>query len=353
MTNFLIRIRLVYLPFLVASSLFLLVYSFLDWLFVLQLGVPLNEELAHYWLPVLLPWVIIFFWLGPKLKVLAIQDKRDKVPFLYRMVLWFAIAIPTVIAQEYISTATGSLTSLNTVYQIDSKHTSRYYTFGHYFVDKTNCLFYHKAVTSGRSNENLIFYTYCACPILKDSVINDTITNRPAAWLCFEFSKSISNNESDTAKEEAYKQFQSDWTVKFNLKDVSSFTYFDRIGHNDNRLGYLKAIEQDKYAKADPVILEGSNQSFDDRNGESLMWVFLSFGIGAAIWFMMIIIPRLKMGEVEKLAHPTPGASAAASLMWLRTLRSSVTAWLIALNLAMFVVMVLQASAPSRSARTI
>ena len=340
MTNFLTRIRLVYLPFLLATVLFLLMYTFLDWLLVLQLGVPLNEELVHYWLPVLLPWGIIFIWLGPRLKVLAIKDTQDKLPFLYRMVLGFAMAIPTIIAQEYISTETGTLTLLDTVYQIDSKHHSRYYTFGHYFVDKTRCLLYHKAVTTGRSNENLIFYTDCACPILKDSVTNDAIANQPAAWLCFEFSKRISNNEREAAKEEDYKEFQSDWAAEFKLKDVSGFTYFDRIGHNDKRLGYLKAIASDTYAGADPVILEGSTQQFDDRNGESLMWVFLTFGIGAAIWFLMIIIPRLKMGEVEKLAHPPPGASAAASMLWLRALRGSVTAWIIALNLVVFVVMV-------------
>jgi len=340
MTNFLTRIRLVYLPFLLATVLFVLVYSFLDWLFLLQLGVPLNEELVHYWLPLLLPWIVIFLWLGPGLKVLAIKDKEDKLPFLYRLVLGFAIAVPTIIAQEYISTATGSLTALNTVNQIDSKQHSRYYTFDRYFVDKTRCLFYQKAVTSGRSNETLIFYTYCACPILKDGGVNGAFASPPAAWLCFKFSKSVSNNKSEVAKDEDYKQFQSDWADEFKLKDVSSFTYFDRIGHNDNRLGYLKAVEQDKYAGAHPVILEGSTRPFNDRNGKSLMWVFLSFGIGAAVWFLMIIIPRLKIDEVEKLAHPPPGAVTDAQLMWLRVLRSSVTVWLIILNLAVFVIMV-------------
>jgi len=414
MTNFDTRIRLIYAPFLIVAFLFISIYSFLDWLLLATLDMPINEELVHLWLPLALPWVPVLIWLRPRIKLLSLNDKKGNLPFLYMFVVAMAIAVPTIFVQNFIGTAAGKLTVLDNIGQFDAKHLTKYYEFKTHHIDKNNIAIHRRNIVSGKNNEYLTYYIDIACPILSkpDSlvsfkfndrkipllVVNGKVTdlvqfrikrkdiissnyvksaeaiqlygdsakngafvvtaknipgqgaayfvdNMPKAWLGFEFERQVSNNLSADAKDQEYRSFSAQSNSEFKTKNFDDFIYLDHIGVNDRRNAYTKAITgtlKDNTLK--PVIFEAVNAPFEARNGNSLPWMFKSFGIGAAVWLLMIIIPRLKENEIEKL-QPNPLRSNLDAVytffnVFKAQSKYQVTVIIVSLNLAVFLAMV-------------
>lgn len=337
--------RLIYLPFLVIAISFILIYSFLDWLLVIIFELPLNEDLVHFWLSLLLPWIPVFLWLSPRIKLLVLKDKNGNLPFLYRFAAVFAIAVPTIIAQEYIVTATGKLIQLQNINEINNTALTKYYKLKTHFVDKQHAATYRRVRATGKYNETLVFYLDVACPILDRPDSSAQANISPKAWLCYEFSKSISNRVSDNEKETEFKSFIEQASSEFREKNFDKFVYLDRIGMSDRTKAYAKAISEQIPDINRPIILEGFDTSFETRSGDKLLWIFASFGIGAAVWFLMVIIPGIGSAELKKFnEQPTlsnwAAFSGSVNIGNLRKSNMLVTLIIIGLNLLIFLIMV-------------
>ena len=418
MTNFSTRIRLIFIPFLAIALGFMGVYTLLDYVFIIRLEMPVSDDLVHYWLIFGLIWIPLLIWLRPRLKLLALKDKKGNLPFLYQFIAAFAIVIPTLIAQDYLTTATGKLTVLDKIGDLKTQRLTKYFELRQHFVDKRHIAVHERAEVSGRNNEDLTFYIDVVCPILDqppkaDSVLRLTqtiqrpliilngrsadssmnlrmlkrsdiasitvlkgkkalaiygtaakygaviITTKrsltqifasdtaaiPRAWLGIEFSKEMNNNLSREEKNSRFKTFASSIDTEFSHKNLDSFTYLDRIGTNDRRKAYLKALNS-KFSSlpTNPVIFEAKNEPFEARNGGKLSWIFKSFGIGALVWLIMIMIPGLKTEEIEKLPENALATDMTAAYKALRVFGNSskfqVTAFIVAINVLVFLLMV-------------
>jgi rhomboid protease GluP len=415
MNNFSSRCKLIYIPFLVVAIGFIGIYSLLNWLLIIRIEVPLNEELVHYWLAVILPWIPVLIWIRPRLKLLILKDKKGNLPFLYLFAAACAIAIPTVILQEYLTTATGELTIVQNVNEIKNPFT-KYYKLKRYFIDKEHVGVYKRTETSGRNNETLILYVDVACPILAEQYKPDTInrfsynkeplfivdgkyiksttyvaslnpidiasidviksddaiplygpqarngaviittkrslgfikqhlfSHLPKAWLCIEFSQSMSNRGSQEEKEQRFREFDTTSQKEFIQKDLSRFVYLDRIGTSSKHKGYIRAIKGTiDTAVSKPLIFEAVNEPFESRNGDKLSWVFKSFGIGALIWLLMIIIPKVNPSLIDEVSKSTLQSEwvvfkNSVSLIHFKLFQ--ITTILIAINVLVFIIMV-------------
>ena len=166
----------------------------------------------------------------------------------------------------------------------------------------------------------------------------------PKAWLCLEFKKELSNNLSQDEKESEYKEFDSVTNIEFKERNLNEFVYLDRIGVNDRRKAYLKAIQSKIDTAKKPVILEAVNEPFEARNGDKFEWIYRSFGIGAALWLLMIMIPKLNTLEIEKLPENPLQSNLDTIYKSLSVFKPSspyqITAIIIAINLAVFIIMV-------------
>ena len=345
MNNFSTKMRLVYLPFLIIAISFILIYSFLDWLLVIVFELPLNDDLVRFWMPFSLPWIPLLIWLSPRIKLLILKDKKGNLPFLYRFAAAFAIAIPTIFAQDYMVTATGKLTQLQNISEVNNTALTKYYKLKTHFVDKQHAAAYRRVKTTGKYNETLVFYLDVACPLLDKPDSSARVNIAPKAWLCYEFSKSISNRVSDNEKEFEFKSFNEQANNEFKEKDFDKFVYLDRIGTSDRTKAYAKAISEQIPDIKKPIILEGIDAAFETRSGNKLVWIFGSLGIGAVVWFLMVIIPKLSTAELKKYNDKSsPGTPAAFYRSFtIRNLRKSnalITTIIIGLNLLIFLVMV-------------
>lgn len=433
MKNIFVKVKLIFIPFLIIAVGFIGLYSFLNWLFIIQWHlVNINEEVINVWLPLGLIWIPLFIWLRPRIKLLSLKEKNSNLPSLYFCISIIAIIAPTLIIQTYLITATGQLTKLQNIDQITTKPVTKYYSVEKHFIDKQHAMVYRRTEVSGRNSEYLTFHIYLACPIVSYPIKYDTIVKShnvvphinlynfrsnkkpmividgkpdssgslikkiryediaevsilkgktetalygkgaydgvvsiitkkaiadinkqrnkkqfntiPSAWLGTEYTKTLSNRLSDVEKESTFKQFNNDTYQQFVNQDLNQFIYLDHIGNNDRSKGYLAAIKtSNTYSDTNPIILEAQTTSFKARNGDEFQWIFKSFGIGAGIFLMMIIIPKLNSKELEKFTGERWRADLIAfykPLTMIKWRNSNITAVLIAVNILVFIIMV-------------
>lgn len=350
MTNFLSKIKLIYLRFLLVAISFIILYSFLIWMVEYQFSLlALNEDLINFWLPFCLPVIPVYIWLRPRIKLLVLKDKKGNLPFLYFFAACLAISAPTIVLQGYLLTATGKLTTVQNTNEISQKPITKYYTVANHYIDKQHATVHRRTEVSGRNNEYLTFHLYVACPILNKApqivTGNSNTFIMPVAWLGTEYTKGISNHSSDTEKEQAFKELGIEAYNKLKDENLDRFIYLDHIGNNDRHKGYYAAIKSiPQYNGAEPLILEAKNEPFETRNGDKLGWIFKSFGIGAAIWLIMLIFPKFDNVQLKKLPEYSFQNQLETFYKFISSIKitskSSVSIIIIALNILVFIIMV-------------
>jgi hypothetical protein len=327
MSDFKLKLKLIYLPYLLISIGFISLYTFFHWLLIIKLKlISPDENLVNLWLPIAMPWMPLLMWLRPRTKLLIIKNtNRSDWPTFYIFIAAIFIIGSTLVAQSWMVTATGKLTTLDDITHVKDQPLTKYYKLKHYFIDKKHSLFSRRAETSGRYNQHLKFYLYVVCPVLvaadtattklKDSADRPVAVNgaadtsvkakvnlAPAAWLGIRYALQISSHLSDAERQNQFEHFFEEKDKGLDTASLQNFVYLDRIGNNENRTGYLKAIKTFAGAKNNnPIIFEPVTQPFEARNGKKAQ---LTLGLaiaGPIIWLIMISIPGLKRLDAEQL----------------------------------------------------
>jgi len=128
---------------------------------------PVDEDILNLIAPMIFAGIPILIWLRPKIKLLNLKNKNGKGDPLtgYIMFAWMATLPPLVISQSYLTSATGKLTSLNNINQIDKVPATKYYKAKHFYIDKSLTGFQTRFNVSGKYNEHFDMYIYAAVPM--------------------------------------------------------------------------------------------------------------------------------------------------------------------------------------------
>lgn len=291
------KLRLIYKPFVLIAIGFILSYTLLHWLLFIKTGVPLKEDIVKFWLPFGLPWIPILIWLRPRIKLL--NFKNDNASFGYQFLASIAIAIPTIIAQEYLVTATGKLTQLDNISQITISEQTKYYSLKNYYIDKQHIAVQNTASVTGKHDENFNMLIYVAMPILENNA--DTLKSEQKYWLGKEYNERISNRLSDQEKDDKYKVFAEKCQKEFEETDFGKFTYLEVIGNTEDHDEYNNALKKsNQNTFADNIVFEAKTEPFKARNGKKLTWIFGSLGIGLFAFFIFLLFPKFQESKLEK-----------------------------------------------------
>ena len=249
-----------------------------------------------------LPWIPILIWLRPRIKLLNLKSKNGDLPGLYFFIAGFAIIAPTLVAQSYIEKATGKLTPLDSITQIDKHESTKYYSLKTYYIDKLHIGIQNKFDVSGKHNEDFNMNLFVVLPIF--STPADTSNSNCLAWYGVKYHKQISNRLDDQEKQESFQKFANESQADFDRKDVSQFIYLNRIGNTNDHQGYNEAIKNNKrYISSSTIVLIPVDEPFEKRNGNKLSWIFGAFGIGALVWLIMLLIPKFDSERLEKFKN--------------------------------------------------
>lgn len=283
------KLNLIFKPFVIIAICFIPIYTFLHWALFIKAGIPLKEDILKFWLPFGLPLIPIYKWLSPKINLL--HFKNDNGPFFYKFLASIAITIPTIIAQEYLITATGKLSQVENILQIEKKEKTKYYKIKNFYIDKQRYAFQNTATVTGKHNTEFNMFIYIAMPIFDN--ITDTVKTECKYWLGKRYREQISNSLSDEEKDKEFNDFAESTQKEFDETNFNDFTYLEVIGNNEDHDEYNKAIENSEIVKGkDQVVFDAKNESFKERNGSSFEWIFGSLGIGFLAYFILLLFPK-------------------------------------------------------------
>ena len=336
MNNIEIKIKEVYLPFLLASIGTIFFYNLFRWTLDIKLGIlPLKEDLLNFWIPFALPWITILIWLRRRIRVLNVRGKRDNGYFGYQFAMATAIAAPIIVSQNYLEKASFDLVSIYSPYEAKNQTNEKYFNINSFQVDKNGSLPYVTARTSGRNNESLNFYLYLACPFESSDNV----------WYGVEYSKNLSNRISDNKKNTEYRSFIEKSEREFSTYNFHEVKYFEKLGYTDDRDGFIEAIKEKNpnIKESEQIILIPKSDAFEDRLGNTFYWIFGSFGIGAFVLLLMVVIPKIDEKELKdfKKDRPLKEDDLKDILEFLDPRGpNKVTAILLLLNIAVFIIMI-------------
>jgi rhomboid protease GluP len=299
MNNITTKTKLVFIPLLLMAIGFIIFYCLLYWLIWIELEImPLKKDIIEFWIPIGLAFVCLLLFIRPRLHLLKLDYNDGKIRTLYYLVGAAVLCVPTMIGIAYLDTASGKLTVLNSITELTKKPKTRYYDAHSFVLNKDFIGIESVSSYSGKNNQHLDFDIYVALPFTRD--LSDTL-NSPSAFLSKKYHKQIS---SKIKGEDREKQWNNFWDESFESfeKDRISFTYLERTDNTGDRQRLTTAAKKSAlYKTGSPiVILKPIDEPFNQRNGNKLQNIFLSFGIGLLLWFIMIIIPGLHEDKVKK-----------------------------------------------------
>ena len=186
-----LRIRKLFLPVVALSLAFTAFYSFLDWFLVARNGwIPLDEDVADIWLPGGLAWILVIFLIQPRLRMLNLRDKRKNLPPLYHFAAVAVVAVPAIIAQGYVRTATGDIAHVADISLVSGNQSSKFYVADNVCMHLNRPVSHAFITTSGKGNQTLNFDFYVLAPVCSAS----GTTDQRLIWLGLKFHQSLSNS---------------------------------------------------------------------------------------------------------------------------------------------------------------
>ena len=262
-----LKLRFIFLPFLIIGLSFISFYSLINWLLFIKFDLfSIREVIRNIGLPLLLSIIPLWMWLKPGINLLAFKDEKQERPLIYLILAAAAIALPTIIAQEYLTTATGKLTELEGINSITTLDKTKYYTVKNYYVSKKKIGAHVTSEVTGSKDENLRVTLYIALPVYES--LRETRKKNPSAWLGIKYTEKIKNDLSDVEWERKFDAFLDKSENDLESKDIQKFVYLDRIGNSDDLEGYKNALnDSPKFKGNNDIVLVPIQTPFEARNG--------------------------------------------------------------------------------------
>lgn len=294
------KFNIIIKPYLIWLILFLVGYTFLHWLFIIKLQIgnwddTSTNSIISFGTAILSGFIA---WIPLRLR-LTILNLHHKLKDLYTMVAWLTLTVPTIVAQHYIETATGKLTSLNTISEISSKPITKYYTLKDGYIDNYSLGIHKAGFISGKHNERLTMKTAVTMPIFDKA--EDTASHNPPAWLGFMYSKTIDNKLNEEKKRELELEFGRKCQDSLEKTDVTKFVYLKRIEGNPDKYLFARAISYEEYNQHNSYItLMGVNEPFSERNGNKLKLILIFLAAGSTLYIGMVLGKAVNPWKLEE-----------------------------------------------------
>jgi membrane associated rhomboid family serine protease len=286
-----IKFRQIIAPTLVLSVLVASGCSLLNWLLVARSGlVPLDEDVARYWLPLAISWVLVIVLIQPRLRLMK-DDANERLSFTYHFAAVAVVAVPTIIAQAYIGVASGGITHLKRLDEIALRPATKHYSVDSPCIRRAGTILQPVTRLTGRDNRTLNFDLYALTPDCGRRL-----------WIGEKLHESHDALLSAADREVKLAEFIRRSTAELAQRDPKAITYFARLGHNADRKGFAAALGRvgiDVDAES-TVVLVPHWEAYENRSGNRLRWTFTSFGIAAVLWIVAVLLRSLDSSRLEK-----------------------------------------------------
>jgi membrane associated rhomboid family serine protease len=287
--------RYVLLPTATALAL-TVAYSLLNRTLVAGGWLPLDDDLARYWLPGLMSFALVLTFVHPRLRELKLNEKRG-VPFLYDLLATAAIAVPLALIQLYIAASAGQTAQLASAAEIAQNPSAKF------FLLKTACFDRERMVVDSaiaddddRGDVSSITF-FVAIPACRSTEV----------WLGFKFRDTVSNRIDEAARKAKILAFARRTDESLAAQDFARYSYFERAGNNADHRALQRVLSRNG-APGTAVVLWPRATPFAGRGEEWLLWALGAAGVLWLAWLIAILIPPLrKPDDMPASAQPQSG----------------------------------------------
>ncbi len=294
------KLQLIYVPFILLCLIFVSGYSLLHWLLIIEFQLlSIDESIINFWLPLILPWPLLFFYLRPRLKLFRFTKSNSR--FIYFVIAVLLLAVPTIVAQEYLNSATGKLTQLESINALLHQPQTKYYQLNQFYIDKKHIGVQRNIEPIGKGNSELRMSLYIAMPIFAKRNESWLVGAKALAWYGKVYEKTISNRLEPQHKEALFQEFIHQSQQDFNAFKPEDFVYLDRIGPSTRYTQLLTAAQKSSvYFDGYQTVLMPVNKPFEARNGHKLAWIIAWLSFAAILWLLMSLMLKLDETQASK-----------------------------------------------------
>ncbi|MES2764894.1 MAG: hypothetical protein V4642_03440 [Bacteroidota bacterium] len=275
--------RLVFIPFLIISILFPVIYSLLHWLLLTNYEIFEFDILVDYFLPILLALGLYVVFINSRIDLLdhTITDNvhYDGGKFLF-IIAAIGITVPTIILQKTVHEIAGKITELGAISEIKQHRPTKYYNLKSYFIEKNYPGIY---TNEWNYKLNTNFDVYIVAPILNSA--QDTNLPKYDAWIGKIYRFDIDKNENSKVKEQAFESFTNKSIESFKNSTFTGFNHLERM-RQDVSAYQLAAYQTDK-ADTEPIIFEAKFEPFEARAEGDLELCIFIYCISTAAFFFL------------------------------------------------------------------
>ena len=280
-----LKVRLLILPFIYISTCITVIYTFLNWLILVQFELFLPNTFIEVFFPGILSLIALLKWIRQGVNLLELNEGgKDPRVAIFALAVFF-ICVPCVLAQRYIPIKTGKLTRLNKLSDIEKHKKTKYYSFDKFYVDNSLKIIKVYSKITGKHNDELHFSLYIASPMMDDS--NSSREYKFPVWVGKIFSTTINNNKSANEKDSLYNRFYNKTISNYMTSFPGSYSYMERINVSEEYERYREATAQNYlsyYYNYPPIILTIKEGTYDERTGEDLPLIIFTFIAGQLLW---------------------------------------------------------------------
>jgi hypothetical protein len=245
-------------------------------------------------LPALIAVALIALVLRPGVKLLYFSKRGGT--FSHYVLLFICLVFPTVVVQQYLQTATGKLTVLETINQYESQPKTKYYQVKHYHVAPSLAGQHQKEYTSGKHQTRLHWEAYFAQPIYGKA--QDTLSHRDHYWLCTYYHRSISTSEPTSERILDRARFNQYIETDYPATPFYTATYWERMGIVDKTNAFETAVSNSPVVSNGPDILFIPHyDAFANRSGNNGLWSLAAILGGILLYYLILALTRLKTPE--------------------------------------------------------
>lgn len=303
MKHFSVRLSILILPYILISSLFIVGYTFLNWFFCIYTKwVAINKMYIDIIFPMLISILLVYFIIRPRLHILQLAPGKDT--FGIQLIIASSMCVPTIVAQNYIDKATGTLTKVHRITEISKLPESKYYDVNVFYLDTTHLGMYKTSSVSGKYGQHLNFELYLAIPMFNTA--RDTNGFACTYWIGENYTKRINNNLSPNEKARLANVFIQESERLFRVTNFSNFSYLEKYRKSDELVSFEAAISRGFYADSkDVVVFKRKHGTFESRLGSTFEWIFYSWGIGTLVVFLIFLFVKLNPTRIKLYKNGT------------------------------------------------
>lgn len=269
-----IKLKKVYLPFLLLSFLILVGYNAFRWIFDIQFGLlPYHNDLLNIWAPALLVFATIYFGMRDRLKFLDTTKYRADGHFMLILILSFLVFLPLMMSQFYLTNAAYHLIEIQDIDEVKKYKHQKYFQCK-YFSVRQNRLGKHGVHKVTSKGSGLNFNLYLVAQFHESETTFYGISYR----------KSLSNRTTEAEKTTQYKTFLEKSLMDFHQRNFQDISYFELLKPSEKWDNFQKAVHDEFNHDSfnhPPFILIPHHTKFSSRadSNRNFFLGFLGFGI--------------------------------------------------------------------------